>query len=126
MIWVSVDDDALLVAKLFRGFSDPTRLAILRRLMDGPARVTDLVDHLGCSQANVSGHLACLRDCGLVDARPEGRAMRYRLDGDHVVAVIRSAEDLLAEQGTHIDLCRNYMAEAQNERSNEASPATTP
>lgn len=103
-----MDDDTLLVAKLFRGFADPTRMAILRRLMDGPARVTDLVDHLGCSQANVSGHLACLRDCGLVDAHPEGRAMRYRLGGAHVVAVIRSVEDLLAEHGTHIDLCRNY------------------
>lgn len=106
-----MDDDSMLVAKLFRGFSDPTRLAILRRLMDGPARVTDLVAHLGCSQANVSGHLACLRDCGLVQSRPRGRAVHYRLAGDHVVAVIRSAEDLLAEQGTHIDLCCNYEPE---------------
>lgn len=103
-----MDEDTLLVAKLFRGFSDPTRLAILRRLMDGPARVTDLVEHLGCSQANVSGHLACLRDCGLIDARPEGRATRYGLVGDHVLAVIRSAEALLAEQGTHVDLCANH------------------
>lgn len=103
-----MDDDTILVAKLFRGFSDPTRLAILRRLMDGPSRVTDLVDHLGCSQANVSGHLACLRDCGLVEAQPEGRAMRYRLVGDHVVTVVRTAEALLADHGTHVDLCSNY------------------
>ncbi len=112
----------MLVAKVFRGFSDPTRLAILRRLMDSPARVTDLVDHLGCSQANVSGHMACLRDCGLVHAHPEGRAVRYRLTGDHVVAVIRSAEALLAEQGTHIDLCRNYDPDEHVHASSPAKP----
>lgn len=104
-----MDNGTILVAKLFRGFSDPTRLAILRQLMDGSSRVTDLVDHLGCSQANVSGHLACLRDCGLVEAEPEGRAMRYRLVDDHVVTVIRAAEALLAHHGTHVDLCSNYI-----------------
>lgn len=107
-----MDDDTMLVAKLFRGFSDPTRLAILRRLMTGPARVTDLVGHLGCSQANVSGHLACLRDCGLVHAEPDGRAMRYQLTGDHVVAIIRTAERLLAHHGTDVDLCHNYQPDS--------------
>ena len=42
------------------------RLAIIEILADGERRVTDLVDVLGSSQPNVSGHLACLKDCGLV------------------------------------------------------------
>jgi len=50
---------------LFRGLADPARLAIVRHLALGEHRVVDLVAHLGLAQSTVSGHLACLRDCGL-------------------------------------------------------------
>lgn len=97
-----------LAAKLFRGFADLTRLAILMELAEGERRVTDLVRALGGSQANVSGHLACLKDCGLVLDRPEGRQVFYRIARPEVVDVIRSAEALLALAGHQIDLCPNY------------------
>jgi DNA-binding transcriptional ArsR family regulator len=64
---------------LFRGLADPARLAILQRLVDGEARVVDLTRQLALAQSTVSGHLACLRDCGLVTARPEGQQMFYSL-----------------------------------------------
>src|SRR5207244_4511736 len=64
---------------LFRGLADPTRLAILKRLAAGEARVVDLTNTLELPQSTVSGHLACLRDCALVTARPEGRQMFYAL-----------------------------------------------
>src|ERR671910_687579 len=66
-------------ACLFRGFSDPSRLAIVQHLALGEHRVVDLTDHLGLAQSTVSKHLACLRDCGLVTSRPEGRASVFRL-----------------------------------------------
>lgn len=98
-----------LVAKLFRGFGDPTRLAILVTLAnEGEQRVTDLVARVGGSQANISGHIACLKDCGLVVDRPEGRQVFYRIAGAQVVAVLRSAEDLLAVAGQGVELCPNY------------------
>jgi ArsR family transcriptional regulator, cadmium/lead-responsive transcriptional repressor len=100
--------DVLLVAKLFRGFADPTRLAILVALAGGEQRVTDLVARLGGSQGNVSGHLACLKDCGMVTDRPEGRAVWYSIAEPEVVAVIRAAEALLARTGQQVDLCPNY------------------
>jgi DNA-binding transcriptional ArsR family regulator len=59
---------------LFRSLADPTRLAIVRRLPRGEARVVDLVAECGLAQSTVSAHLACLRDCGLVGSRPVGRA----------------------------------------------------
>lgn len=43
-------------AALFRSLGDPTRLAIVRRLATGPARVTDLVDAVGLAQSTVSKH----------------------------------------------------------------------
>ncbi len=65
-------------AALFRSLGgDPTRLAIVRRLAAGPARVVELVQAVGgLAQSTVSKHLACLRDCGLVDSEPVGGAPR--------------------------------------------------
>lgn len=65
-------------AKLFRGFADPTRLAILLALVDDEQRVKDLVELIGGSQGNVSGHVACLKECGLIIDRHEGRQVFYR------------------------------------------------
>jgi len=95
-------------AKLFRSLGDPTRLAILQVLASGERRVTDLVGELGTSQANVSGHLACLKDCGLVADRPEGRSVYYSLASAELFDVLRSAEVLLESVGHQIDLCPHY------------------
>ena len=64
---------------LFHSLSDSTRLAIVRRLAGGEVRVADLVGELGLAQSTVSAHVACLRDCGLVEGRPQGRQVFYSL-----------------------------------------------
>jgi len=106
-----------LAARLFRGFADPTRIAILLALLDGERRVSDLVDAVGGSQSNVSGHLACLKECGLVLDRPgERRQVFYRLACPEVVELLDAAERLLAATGTAIDLCVNpYMDEVRDD-----------
>lgn len=101
-------DDIALMAKLLRGFADPRRLAILVELSRGESRVTDLVRSVETSQANVSGHLACLKGCGLVTDRPEARQVFYRISSPAVLDVLRSVEVLLAVHGHEIDLCPNY------------------
>ena len=108
LVDAAVSTDVGLVAKVMRGFADPTRLAILVALAEGELRVTDLVARLGSSQGNVSGHLACLKDCGMVTDRPQGRAVWYSIAEPEVVGVIRAAEGLLARTGAQIDLCPNY------------------
>lgn len=95
-------------AKLFRGLADPTRLAILLALQAGELRVVDLVAGLGTSQANVSGHLACLKDCGLVADRAQGRANYYRLARPELADLLRAAEQLLAATGEKVALCPAY------------------
>ena len=59
--------------------ADPTRRGVLDRLLDGPAYPAELADEFATSRANLSNHLACLRDCGLVIATAEGRRVRYDL-----------------------------------------------
>lgn len=102
-----------LAAKLFRGLGDPMRLAILVALAEGEVRVTDLVARLGGSQGNVSGHLACLKDCGLVSDRPDGRQVFYRIARPEVVRVLRAGEDLLDVTGHRVDLCSNFRGRAR-------------
>jgi ArsR family transcriptional regulator, cadmium/lead-responsive transcriptional repressor len=113
---LDVTGDVTIAAKLFRGFADPTRLAIVVALLEGEQRVKDLVDRLGCSQANVSAHLACLKECELVTDRPEGRAVYYRIAHDDVVSLLQAAEGLLSATGTAIDICSNYTPEGRDER----------
>jgi DNA-binding transcriptional ArsR family regulator len=59
--------------------ADPTRQRILVELLDGPGYPSDLAERFGTSRANLSNHLTCLRDCGLVTATAEGRRVRYDL-----------------------------------------------
>ena len=95
-------------AALFRSLGDPTRLAIVRRLALGPARVTDLVEAVGLAQSTVSKHLACLRECGLVASDPVGRASLFRLTQPALVELLGCAETVLAATGNAVALCPNY------------------
>ena len=108
---ISVDErgDIDVAAQMFRGFGDPTRLAILTELLAGERRVVDLVAAVGGSQSNVSGHLACLKECGLVSSRPQGRASVFTLTHpDAVLALLQAAEVLLALTGEAVTLCPRY------------------
>jgi DNA-binding transcriptional ArsR family regulator len=95
-------------ATLFRSLGDLSRLAIVRRLAEGPARVTDLVAALGLAQSTVSKHLACLRDCGLVASEPVGRASVFRLTQPSLIDVLAAAEEVLAATGSAVTLCPNF------------------
>ncbi|MEV5084064.1 metalloregulator ArsR/SmtB family transcription factor [Streptomyces sp. NPDC056159] len=96
---------------LFRSLADPARLAIVRRLADGEARVVDLTGELGLAQSTVSKHLACLRECGLVDYRAEGRQSFYALSRPELLDLLAAAEALLAATGEAVALCPNYAVE---------------
>jgi DNA-binding transcriptional ArsR family regulator len=110
--------DVVVAARLFHGLSDPTRLSILLALLDGERRVTDLVEQVGSSQSNVSNHLACLRECGLVVDRPaERRQVFYSIAHPQLRDVLVATETLLAQAGHDIELCANpYMSIGRKRR----------
>jgi ArsR family transcriptional regulator, cadmium/lead-responsive transcriptional repressor len=99
-----------LQAKLFRGFADPSRLSILEALRDGERTVGDLVQTTGLTQPNVSNHLACLRDCGLVALRQQGRFAYYSLSDDRVAQLLLLADELLADVARGVYECTRYDA----------------
>ena len=123
--YAPMDEAAALsvAACLFHGFSDPSRLAILRHLTLGEHRVVDLTGHLGLAQSTVSKHLACLRDCGLVESRPQGRASVFSLTHpEATLEVLAAAEGLLGLTGDAVALCPVYRVDAAT--GAVAAPAT--
>lgn len=114
-VGIAVDERsaAIAAACLFRGMSDPSRVAILRHLLLGEHNVAELTAHLGLAQSTVSKHLACLRDCGLVASRPVGRASVFTLtEPDAVTKVFAAAEELLSATGDSVVLCPSSGVEA--------------
>lgn len=97
-----------LKAKFFRGLADPSRLALLDALRGGERTVSHLVEITGLSQANASGHLACLRECGLVTSRQEGRFVFYALADPRIEGVLRDAGGILADVAAHVYACTRY------------------
>ena len=63
------------VSRIFGALADPTRRAMLERLTDGPASVSELAEPMPMSLAAVSKHLGVLEDAGLVS---RGRSAQYR------------------------------------------------
>lgn len=108
MTMTSLCEDLTSAVSLFRSLGDPARLALVARLAQGEARVVDLTAWLGLAQSTVSRHLACLRDCGLVDFRAEGRQSFYSLTRPELIDLLRSAECLLSETRGAVRLCPVY------------------
>lgn len=112
---VQVNEPRVLSAAacMFRSLGDPARLAILGHLALGEYRVKDLTAHLDLAQSTVSAHLACLRDCGLVTSRAQGRATMWSLTASHeILGVLAAAEQLLGATGDAVALCPAYGEEA--------------
>jgi ArsR family transcriptional regulator, cadmium/lead-responsive transcriptional repressor len=111
-----VVSSAQLRAVLFHGFSDHSRLTILEQLLDGPRRVSDIVQATALAQPNVSAHLACLWDCGLVARERHGREIHYRLI-DGVAEILAAADRVLAVAGETVGACPRYGAGTQAKES---------
>ncbi len=103
-----------LKAKFFRGFADPSRLSILDSLRSGPLSVSEIVSATGLSQSNVSNHLGCLRDCGLVVFEQKGRFVRYKISDERVHQLLSLADELLTEVAKGIYDCVRYNLPAEN------------
>ncbi len=108
MLLETTKNSTTLKAKLFRGFSDTSRLMILETLQAGPLMVGDIVKATGLSQSNISNHLGCLRDCGLVSVDQQGRFSFYRLSDERVAALLNLAGELLDEVAKGVYECTRY------------------
>lgn len=97
-----------LLSTLFRGLADPARLSCLLAVREQPRTVNEVVATTGLSQPNVSKHLACLRECGLVLASRFGRFVSYQLANSGVETLLQAAEQLLTDVGEQVAACPTY------------------
>ncbi len=94
-------------AELCQTLASPVRLDILNLLREGERRVNELAEQTGLNQANVSQHLAVLRNKGIVTTRREGTTVYYRVANPKIIRACDLIRQVLAEQADeHIEIAR--------------------
>ena len=98
--------DMCLLAKLFNGFANSTRLSILLLLtQQGEMKVGELVEELEAPQPRISDHLRCLSWCGYVRVRREGRNAYYSIADERVLEMVGLGEALLRDNQQYVEAC---------------------
>jgi ArsR family transcriptional regulator len=95
--------DPQAAAEFLRALGHPTRLQILRRLLDGEAAVAAFESELGLKQPNLSQQLGLLREAGLVSTRREAKSIFYSLADDKVSPVLDALRNAFSAAATAKD-----------------------
>ena len=98
---LTISDRLDVMNRLGRAMADPTRSKILMTLLDAPSYPAVLSRELELTRSNVSNHLTCLRDCGIVIAEPEGRQTRYGIADPHLAAALVALVDVTLAVDEH-------------------------
>jgi ArsR family transcriptional regulator len=83
-------------ASVCKGLADPKRLLIINVLRDGEMSVGEICEELELPQANVSQHLAIMRERGLVNARKDGQFVFYSLTTMKIVEAVDLLRQVMA------------------------------
>lgn len=86
---VLVRVDLTTLGRVGTALADPTRRRVLVQLIEGAGYPAEMAEDFGTTRANLSNHLACLRECGLVTATAEGRRVRYELADQKLAEALR-------------------------------------
>jgi DNA-binding transcriptional ArsR family regulator len=102
---IPLEDDEL-IARIFRGLGDATRVRILQMLLEGPRTQTEVVEAVGLSQGRVSQHLSCLVWCGYIESTKKGRVVEYQVTNVRVAALLDLGAGFLDSTVGDICSCR--------------------
>jgi len=94
----------LVRAQFFHGLANLSRLSLLEALGDGEKTAGEAATAAGLSPSNASRHLACLRDCGLIESRQDWRQVYYRL-ADGVAELLAANDQFIERVGDRIAAC---------------------
>lgn len=87
-----------LQARICSTMANPKRLEILDLLAEGERSVEELTQAMGIPKANVSQHLALMRQVNMVTARKEGQSVYYRIANPKVTRACRLMKEVMFEQ----------------------------
>jgi len=85
-------------AEICKTLTNPKRIEILNTLKNDEKTVTELVQVLGASKANVSQHLAVMRHKGILTTRRDGVNIYYRVANPKVIEACALMKEVLFEQ----------------------------
>ena len=97
-----------IIVKFYRGFSDETRLSIVKTLLSGEKTVSQIIDLTQQSQSNISNHLKCLSSCGMVDKRRIGKNIIYFIKDKDINKLLLLTDKIVAKIGSEIESCQRY------------------
>nr|WP_243895855.1 metalloregulator ArsR/SmtB family transcription factor [Paenibacillus sp. F411] len=100
-----------LKTKFIRGFSDKTRLQILNILKSGEKTVSQIVEAVQGNQSNISQHLACLKGCGIIVGRQEGKYIYYALRNEQILSLIQLLDEVYEQVQNETIACDNPIME---------------
>ncbi|KMK76312.1 ArsR/SmtB family transcription factor [Alkalihalobacillus pseudalcaliphilus] len=95
--------------KLIHGFSNKTRLLILESIKEDEKTVSQIVEEINGNQSNISQHLACLKDCGIIVGRNEGKYCYYSLRNEKVRSFLNMFDSVLEDVEDEVSCCKNYI-----------------
>lgn len=105
-------------ARFLRCIGEPTRLQILKLLVEGERCVGELSKVLNKEQSLISYHLRALKECNIVKQRQEAQKVYYKLMDARLARLILDSEALMLE----LSLCKcqevNYEGKG-NQRSSK-------
>ncbi|WP_246110661.1 ArsR/SmtB family transcription factor [Thermosediminibacter litoriperuensis] len=82
--------------QFLESLADRTRLRIVEALREREKTVSQLVQELGATQSNISGHLRLLKISGIIKSRQEGKYVYYSLSSSAIADFLTKLEDMLA------------------------------
>src|SRR3989338_10778677 len=85
-------------AEVCKAMANPTRLKVLSALEHGERSVQEITQALKIRKANLSQHLAVLRQRGIVATRREGLNIYYRCANPKMLKACRILREVLLEQ----------------------------
>ncbi|MFW6268945.1 MAG: ArsR/SmtB family transcription factor [Bacillota bacterium] len=99
-------------ADMCKSLSHSKRIKIIYLLEDGEKHVDELAREIGASKANVSQHLALLREKGVVCTRKEGLNVYYKLCDSKVVKACELMKEVLLERlSEEMNLSKEILSE---------------
>ncbi|MEK3886586.1 ArsR/SmtB family transcription factor [Bacillus sp. FSL K6-3431] len=95
--------------KLVHGFSNKTRLQILESIKDHEKTVSQIVEEINGNQSNISQHLACLKGCGIIVGRNEGKYCYYSLRNQHIRDLLTMFDVVLEDVQNDVACCDSHI-----------------
>ncbi|MEK4554389.1 ArsR/SmtB family transcription factor [Jeotgalicoccus sp. FSL K6-3177] len=94
--------------EFLHGFSHKTRIEILYYLIEKERSVSQILTAVDTSQSSVSQHIACLKGCGLISGRQEGKYIYYQLRNDKIKELLLNIDDVIKYLPSNAN-CQNHI-----------------